>query len=256
MIKRRRTRSDPKDPTPRPNGRRASVQPHVSRILPDSLNPFRGKRSPYALQLVHPSWQSTSTEQHLSTTVKMGAGASKAQPGSEAPSGTLASGAEKLQVCSENKNSLGGKFQAEQTNISTPFICLSITATQQLNRTMTNRLEDHTPLLNFEKSDDVSLPRQQFLDSSIQGKIREELSKLRKQEADVRQQIEHALEKENLDAASQSSSKGAKGKSSIILHQELDDVRAKIEKHNQRKTKVEKAPGVKQAREKVLSCYK
>ncbi|UZJ52094.1 hypothetical protein CBS101457_001414 [Exobasidium rhododendri] len=152
----------------------------------------------------------------------MGASASKAQSGSNA-SDSGASGAEKL---------------------------------QQLNRTLTNRLEDHTPLLTSEKEKDVSLPRQQYLDSSIQGKIREELSKLRKQESEVRQQIEQALEKENLDRASQSSSKGAKGKSSIILHQELEDVRIKIEKHNQRKSKVEKAPGVKQAREKVLECYK
>lgn len=103
---------------------------------------------------------------------------------------------------------------------------------------------------------DVSLPRQQYLDSSIQAKIRQELSKLRKKEEDVRKQIEQALEKENLDRASQSSNKGSKGKSSILLQQELDDVKSKIEKHNQRRSKVEKAPGVKQAREKVLQCYR
>lgn len=102
----------------------------------------------------------------------------------------------------------------------------------------------------------VSLPRQEHLDSSIQSKIRDELSRLKKQEATVRQQIEAALEKESLDRASQSASKGAKGKSSILLRQELDDVRSKIERHTQRKQKVEKAPGVKEARSEVLKCYK
>lgn len=110
-------------------------------------------------------------------------------------------------------------------------------------------------MVDVKKEQDVSLPRQQYLDSSIQGKIREELNRLKKQESDVRREIEQALEKESLDRASQSSSKGSKGKSSILLQQELDDVKAKIEKHNQRRSKVEKAPGVKQAREKVLKCY-
>lgn len=121
---------------------------------------------------------------------------------------------------------------------------------------MVNRLQDNTPVASSEKEHDVSLPRQQYLDSSIQGKIREELARLKKQEQEVRKQIEQALEKENLDLASQSASKGGKGKSSILLQQELDDVKSKIEKHNQRRSKVEKAPGVKQAREKVLQCYK
>lgn len=102
----------------------------------------------------------------------------------------------------------------------------------------------------------VSLPRQEHLDSSIQSKIREELNRLKKQEDTVRQQIDAALEKESLDRASQSASKGAKGKSSILLRQELDDVRSKIERHTQRRQKVEKAPGVKEARNDVLKCYK
>ena len=127
---------------------------------------------------------------------------------------------------------------------------------QQLNSNLVGRLEEKKPLETSEKTFDVSLPRQQLLDSSIQSKIKEEINRLKKQEADVRQQIEQALEKENLDRASQSASKGAKGKSSILLQQELEDVRGKIEKHNQRKSRVEKAPGVKQAREKVLQCYK
>lgn len=144
---------------------------------------------------------------------------------------------------------------ADSFNVAAPAATFTAPP-QQLNRTIVNRLEEHTPLTTTQKEQDVSLPRQQHLDSSIQDKIRQELSRLRKQEADVRQQIEQALEKENLDRASQSASKGAKGKSSIILQQELEDVKTKIEKHNQRKSKVERTPGVKQAREKVLECYK
>lgn len=81
----------------------------------------------------------------------------------------------------------------------------------------------------------------------------------------MQREIEQALEKENLDrtagangkgSASSSSSTGAKGKSSILLKQELDDVRANIERHQQRKAKIDKAPGVQQARSKLLECYK
>lgn len=177
----------------------------------------------------------------------MGAGASKVQPDSNN------SGAEKLQV-REGEREREKISSLESEMILLNFLMLFLL--QQLNQALVNRLEDPTPIASTEKKMDVSLPRQQYLDSSIQGKIREELSRLRKQEADVRKQIEQALEKENLDRASQSANKGAKGKSSILLQQELDDVKAKIEKHNQRRSKVEKAPGVKQAREKVLQCYK
>lgn len=135
-----------------------------------------------------------------------------------------------------------------------------------MNRTLLNKIENPSPSTaaastaaeKGSKEDKVpSLPRQQFLDSSIQGKIREELSRLRKQESEVQRQIEQALEKESLDRASQqaSSKTGGKGKSSILLKQELDDVRSKIERHHQRRAKVDKAPGVQQARDKVVQCY-
>jgi altered-inheritance-of-mitochondria protein 13 len=132
---------------------------------------------------------------------------------------------------------------------------------QKLNRTLLNKIENPIEEKRERGSTDpadnkVSLPRQQFIDSSIQGKIREELSKLRKQEADVQHRIEQAIEKESLDRASKGSQTGAKGKSSVLLKQELDDVRSKIERHNQRRQKVDKAPGVKDAREKLVECYK
>lgn len=141
---------------------------------------------------------------------------------------------------------------------------------QNVNRTLLNKIENPTGASssstltqtygsNSEKekqneSKVPSLDRQQYLDSSIQGKIREELSRLRKQDSDLQKQIEQALEKESLDIGSQNKT-GAKGKSSILLKQELDDVRSKIERHNQRREKVDKAPGVKNAREKVIQCY-
>lgn len=139
----------------------------------------------------------------------------------------------------------------------------------QLDRSTLNRIEASRPQSSEEKraaesgstaqaslSSPLTLPRQQYLDSSIQAKIREELSRLRRQEAEVQSQIDKALEKENLDKAGQSASQGAKGKSSILLRQELEDVRSKIERHQQRRAKVDKAPGVQQTRSKLLECYK
>lgn len=121
---------------------------------------------------------------------------------------------------------------------------------------MTNQIEDPSIPSTSEKTPVIpSLTRQEYLDSSIQGKIRQELSRLRKQEAEVQKKIEQALEKENLDKASQSN-KTPKGKSSILLKQELDDVRQKIETHHQRRIKFDKDAGVHEARSKLLQCYK
>ena len=91
---------------------------------------------------------------------------------------------------------------------------------------------------------------------TVQRLWKPEASRLKKQEAEVRQQIEAALEKENLEKEKQLGTKGAQGRSSVLLQQQLDEISKKIERHNKTKEKIENTPGIKEAREKVTSCYK
>ncbi|KDN40436.1 hypothetical protein K437DRAFT_258662 [Tilletiaria anomala UBC 951] len=102
----------------------------------------------------------------------------------------------------------------------------------------------------------LSATRQTQLDASIQSRIKSELSRLKKQENEVRKQIELALEKENLDNEKKLGEKGAQGRSAVLLQQQLDEISQKIEKHNKTREKVENTPGVKQAREEVTKCYR
>ncbi|EPQ31192.1 uncharacterized protein PFL1_01380 [Pseudozyma flocculosa PF-1] len=98
-----------------------------------------------------------------------------------------------------------------------------------------------------------SADRQATLDSSVQQRIKSELDRLRKEEAEVRSQIEKAIEKENLERESKHS--GAEGKNSNVLRQELDEVRKKIERHRQ-KSDISAYAGVKEAQEQLVKCYK
>lgn len=105
------------------------------------------------------------------------------------------------------------------------------------------------------------------MDSSIRSAISSELSRLRKQEADVSAKIQAALQEENLaiekkwkgsgGSGSQDSSSSSKGgRSAHALQKELDAVKEKIERHNASRKAVESTPGVKEARDKVVKCYK
>ncbi|CAO1637083.1 unnamed protein product [Parajaminaea phylloscopi] len=106
--------------------------------------------------------------------------------------------------------------------------------------------------------------RQSHLDSNVRSAISSELAKLRKQEAQVQSEIQAKLEKENLAVESKHASKSADssasasgaGRSSHALQKELDEVRRKISRHDEGRKQVENAPGVKEAREKVVQCYK
>ncbi|KAN0061838.1 hypothetical protein ACQY0O_005831 [Thecaphora frezii] len=95
--------------------------------------------------------------------------------------------------------------------------------------------------------------RQAVLDTSVQQRIKSELDRLRKEEAEVRAQIQKAIEKENLER--ESKHKGAEGKNSNVLKQELDEVRRKIERHRQ-KADISAYAGVKEAQEDLIKCYK
>lgn len=120
----------------------------------------------------------------------------------------------------------------------------------QFGRSLLNQLDKSS-------IDNVSGPdssRQVTLDSSIQAKIKSELERLRKEEADVRAEIEKAIEKENL--AKESKYRGqSEGKNSNVLRQELDQLRNKIDKYNKKKD-ISNYAGVKEAQENLVKCYK
>ncbi|WFD35455.1 hypothetical protein MCUN1_002309 [Malassezia cuniculi] len=120
-----------------------------------------------------------------------------------------------------------------------------------ITRSMLNKLEDIP-------ATDVPAPgpeRQGELDSTIHQKIRAELAKLRKQEADVQKQIELALEKENIERAGKPWFGKDKGQSSVLLEQELNALRSKIGKYSQLPS-ISSFAGLQEARDAVVKCYR
>lgn len=100
--------------------------------------------------------------------------------------------------------------------------------------------------------------RQSKLDESVRKRIKSELDRLRAQEASVRGEIEKALEKENLDREKASAGKegeGAAHRNSVILKQDLEEVRKKIERHHE-KRELQNYPDVKAAQESLIACYR
>lgn len=107
---------------------------------------------------------------------------------------------------------------------------------------------------SLDKVEGPDASRQATLDTSIQQKIKSELDRLRKEEADVRAEIEKAIQKENL--AKESKYQGqSEGKNSNVLRQELDSLRSKIDKYNKQKD-ISNYAGVKEAQEALVKCYK
>ncbi|WFD29075.1 hypothetical protein MSPP1_000080 [Malassezia sp. CBS 17886] len=96
--------------------------------------------------------------------------------------------------------------------------------------------------------------RQGVLDSSVQQRIRDELSKLRKKEQEMQKQMELALEKEDIERQSKPWFGGKdKGQSSVLLQQELERVSAQVEKYTVRD--LSSFPELQTARENVIKCY-
>ncbi|KAG8894180.1 hypothetical protein FRC01_013128 [Tulasnella sp. 417] len=100
--------------------------------------------------------------------------------------------------------------------------------------------------------------RQSTLDEHVRSRIQAELSRLQSEEEQVRQQIEAALEKENLDKETELANKGAEdGKpatSSSALAEELEEVQKRAERFLERK-KMDDLPEVKEKQEALLKCY-
>jgi altered-inheritance-of-mitochondria protein 13 len=93
--------------------------------------------------------------------------------------------------------------------------------------------------------------RQSILDSHIRARIRDEIELLKKDEEDVRWEIELALEKENLDREKSMASE-ADGANSSILLGDVNEMRVRIDKYASRRMSVE----VEAVGDAVVECYK
>ncbi|KAJ2924418.1 hypothetical protein H1R20_g12688, partial [Candolleomyces eurysporus] len=105
--------------------------------------------------------------------------------------------------------------------------------------------------------------RQSLIDSHIRARIQGELEHLRREEEDVRQQIEHALEKENLDrekgmAGDASANDGTTSgdvKTSAALFGDLEEIRNKINKYHAKRD-LSEYPEVQAAGSVLAECYR
>lgn len=105
--------------------------------------------------------------------------------------------------------------------------------------------------------------REQTLDSHVRSRIREEVARLREQEAEVQNEIARALEKENLktEARIASTSKGDEEPgtgtvvaSSASLREDVEEVRRRVERFQKRRELG--VQGAENAREEVVKCYR
>lgn len=105
--------------------------------------------------------------------------------------------------------------------------------------------------------------RQSILDAHIRARIQDELEHLKKDEEVVRQEIETALEKENLDKETAMAGEEAEGddssagrvRNSAALMGDLEEIRTKIEKYSSNK-KLPEYPEVEARGVAVAECYK
>lgn len=123
-----------------------------------------------------------------------------------------------------------------------------------------NELVDNTA------SPSPSSERQSTIDAQIRSRIQAELTHLRQEEEEVRQEIERALEKENLDrerAMAGEESEAADGdaaaaggvRSSAALMGDLEELRQKVDRFQTRRALTE-FPDVQAKSEALVSCYK
>ena len=112
-------------------------------------------------------------------------------------------------------------------------------------------------------SPETSPERQSTLDGIVRARIRSELERLKQEEEVVRQEIENALEKENLDREREmAEANSAEGDSitgripnSAVLMGDLEEIRSRVDKYQARRDLTD-FPDVKLAGEAVVSCYK
>ena len=106
--------------------------------------------------------------------------------------------------------------------------------------------------LEHSDASETTPERQSILDSHFRARIRDEIELLKKDEEDVRWEIELALEKENLDREKSMASEGGPGANSSILLGDMNEMRVRIDKYASRRKSVE----VEAVGDAVVKCYK
>lgn len=127
----------------------------------------------------------------------------------------------------------------------------------QFSEDVVNQLVDH------QESPEIPHERQLTIDAHIRARIQSELLRLQQEEERVREDIERALEKENLDRErsmagedSEAEEPGSAGsvKSSAALMGDLEELRQKVEKYHARQNS-EELSAVRTKGEEVILCY-
>merc|ERR1711939_99453 len=128
----------------------------------------------------------------------------------------------------------------------------ALTSISQVGESLVNHLASNPPAPGAPSSE-----RQASLDAAIQAKIRSEVSRLRAREAEIREQIERALEKENLDKESGADSGEGKvgGVShSATLMRDLEELETRMVKITKKDTPAWHALG--REREELVQCFR
>ena len=120
-----------------------------------------------------------------------------------------------------------------------------------------NRLSDRL------ESSETTPERQTILDTHIRARIHDELDHLRREEEQIRQEIEHALERENLDHEKALAGEASEGdgnsagniRHSVALLGDVEEIRSKIEKYHSTK-KISEYPEVEASSAAVAECYR
>ncbi|PPQ85043.1 hypothetical protein CVT26_007699, partial [Gymnopilus dilepis] len=134
---------------------------------------------------------------------------------------------------------------------------MTLKANTQFSPDVVNQLSDRL------ETPQTTPERQSILDAHIRARIRDELDHLKREEENVRREIELAVQKENLDQeiamAGEVSEKTENGtgaiKNSAALQGDLEDIRRKIERHVTSKTAPQFSE-VEAYKKAVADCYK
>jgi len=105
--------------------------------------------------------------------------------------------------------------------------------------------------------------RQSILDAHVRARIHDELEHLKKEEEHVRQEIERALERENLDREKSMAGEALEGdrasvgdvKNSAALLGDLEEVRIKVERYHTNRNMSE-FPGIDASSAALVECYR
>ncbi|GAA5932456.1 Mic19p [Sporobolomyces koalae] len=126
----------------------------------------------------------------------------------------------------------------------------------QFSETLINQLSTESSSTNASSTTGVPSSRQEALDHHIQLKIQSELKHLREQEHQVRQEIERALEKENLDREKGAASANEPGLAhSASLLEDLKQLEQRTASIKQSRQETSEWKHLESNKEQLASCF-